>query len=146
MTGARRCGLSVPEIFAREGAPGFRARELDALRALAADAPLVVASGGGVVETPAATALLRERGLVVWLDAPWEVLRRRLEAADAPQRPLVRHLGWDGLERLAARRRPLYAACAHFRLRSDRLSPAGLARATLARQVAWTQRREAAGG
>lgn len=129
---ARRAGLAVPEIFAREGVDGFRAREREALAALPAGEPLVLATGGGVVENPGCAELLRERGVVVWLDAPWEVLRARVVAAGVERRPLVGHLGWDGLARLYRRRLPLYAAAAHFRLRSERVSPAALGQAVLA--------------
>ncbi len=140
----RRGGLTVPEIFAREGVEGFRRRELAALAALDRAAPLLIAAGGGVVETPACTALLRAGGAVFWLDAPWETLRRRIEQADAPRRPLLRHLGWEGLERLQRRRQRLYAGAAHFRLRTDLTGPGAAARAVLTRSLAWERRRDGA--
>jgi shikimate kinase len=140
----RRVGLSVPEIFGREGATGFRQREAAALAALDPAASLLLATGGGVVETASSCALVRARGVVFWLDAPWEVLRRRLEAADAPQRPMLRHLGIGGLERLQHRRQRLYARAAHFRLRTDLAGPGSVAREILNRSLAWQGRREGA--
>jgi shikimate kinase len=135
-------GLTVPALFAAEGVQGFRARELAALERLDPDQALLLATGGGVVETPAAIRLLQARGVVIWLDAPWEVLRARIEAAGEGRRPMVGHLGWDGMERLYLRRRRLYAACAHFRLRSDVAEPAALGRAALARSLFWRRRPE----
>src|SRR3954454_23971388 len=43
----RSAGLTVAEIFAREGEEGFRRRETEAVRAAAAGRRLVVATGGG---------------------------------------------------------------------------------------------------
>lgn len=124
-------GARVAEIFADEGEAAFRRRELAALEALPAGEDLVVACGGGVVETPAACDLLRERGAVVWLDAPWERLRRRLEAAAPGERPLL-DAGWAEVEARLRRRLPLYAAAAHVRLRSDLATPRELASRVLA--------------
>ncbi len=115
-------GCTASAIFAQEGEPAFRVRELAALADLPADDDLILACGGGVVETPEARDLLRERGTVIWLDAPWEVLRQRLEASDADERPQLAR-GWTGLEALLRSRLPLYAATAHFRLRSDLADP-----------------------
>lgn len=119
-------GARAPEIFAGEGEAGFRRRELAALEALPGDEDLVVACGGGVIETPAARELLRARGVVVWLDAPWEQLRRRLEASGPDDRPLLAS-GWEAVEARLRRRLPLYAATAHVRLRSDLAVPRELA-------------------
>ncbi len=132
--------LTVPEIFAREGVAGFRRREWEALRDLPAGQELVIATGGGLVETPEAVALLRQRGLVIWLDAAWEVLQRRLAGEAQQPRPLVSHLGWDGLAALYLRRRRLYGHAAHFRLRSDAGTPVSLARDAQVRGVVWRRR------
>ncbi len=109
-------------IFDREGEAAFRVRELAALERLPAAADLILACGGGVVETPEACELLRDRGAVVWLDAPWEVLRRRLEESYVAARPLLAQ-GWTDVESRLRARLPLYAATAHFRLRSDLAEP-----------------------
>jgi len=69
---AAAAGRSVAAIFAEEGEAAFRARELAALAQLDPGRRLVVDTGGGLVETPAAADLLRERGVVIWLDAPWQ--------------------------------------------------------------------------
>jgi shikimate kinase len=139
---AARTGLSIPEIFAQQGEPEFRRHELDALASLAADRHLVVDCGGGIVTTPAAVDLLRRRGVVMWLDAPWETIRSRLLAADQASRPLVGGLGLPGLENLYRRRRPLYAAAADFRLDGGSLDPSQVARAAMLRGLLWQRRRE----
>jgi len=115
---AAEAGRSIAEIFARDGEAEFRALERRALEAVDRDGDGVLACGGGIVEAWSNRELLRSLGVVVWLDASWETLRARLES-DGGERPLVGDLGWDGLEELYLRRRPLYAATAHFRLRAD---------------------------
>ena len=101
-------GRSIPEIFASEGESGFRALESAVLNQIASWHSLVVATGGGVVTQPANWGELHQ-GVVVWLDAPDEILLQRLEADPTP-RPLME--AEDRAERLAAllaERRPLYA-------------------------------------
>ena len=135
-----RAGATIVEIFAREGEAAFRDRELAELAALDAGRNLVVDTGGGLVETPAATELLRERGVVIWLDAPWEIHRTRLKACPPGERPLLDKLGWAGLEELFRRRRRLYAAAADFRLSATVADPALLARTAMLRSLVWSRR------
>jgi shikimate kinase/3-dehydroquinate synthase len=90
---AAAAGRDVPEIFRAEGEAGFRARERQAVAAVAARRNLVVATGGGVLGDPENLARLRGSGVLVALWAAPEALVRRaaegrplLEAAD----PLAR--------------------------------------------------------
>ena len=105
---ANRVGRSVGVIFAEGGEEAFRDLEQEALaETLSGDKPLVVSTGGGVVERPANRQLLVERALVVWLRAEPETLAARV--ADGSGRPLLA----DGdpvdlLVALADRRHPLY--------------------------------------
>ncbi len=45
-------GMSIPEIFRREGEDGFREREVEATRSVAPAGPVVVATGGGWMPRP----------------------------------------------------------------------------------------------
>ncbi|RMH50526.1 MAG: shikimate kinase [Zetaproteobacteria bacterium] len=107
----RRAGMTIPELFARDGEAAFRALEQEALTRVLQE-PAVIATGGGVVEREANRRLLRQaRRPVVWLRASPPFLAARI--AGDRNRPLVA----DGdalttLQRLAERRDPLYAACA----------------------------------
>ncbi len=139
----KRAGRPIAEIFARDGEDTFRSLELEILRDLDPERNLVVDTGGGVVETPAAVELLRARGVVIWIDVAWEVLRHRLQTQDDGARPLVQRLGWAGLEALHRRRRPLYAAAADFRLRSADGPANEVARTAMLRSLIWERRREA---
>lgn len=137
-----QAGRSVAEIFATEGEAGFRQRETEALASLDVERPLVVDTGGGVVQTSAAVDLLRARGVVIWLDAAWPTVRDRLDRSDQTARPLIGELGWSGLELLFRRRRILYAAAADFRLCCDRLGVDELAQRAMLRSLQWERRRE----
>ncbi len=131
-----RAGQTLAEIFQSGGPARFRDLEAAVLADLPADAPLVVATGGGTVERPTTMDLLAERGLIVWLDAPWPVLRDRLAprpGVDAS--PVWQHLGENVLSALHARRRPLYTARARVRLDSGRLAPPALVRRLLGRAL-----------
>jgi len=106
------------------------------LRALPPEAAVVLAAASDVVADPDTVGLLEARGLVVWLDAPWPVLRRRLAGADE-QQPAAVWLaeGEAALRARYARLRPLYARTARLRLDSGRLPASGLARRLLARSL-----------
>jgi shikimate kinase len=64
-----RTGVRVSVIFEIEGESGFRKREADELRRLAALENIILATGGGAVLDPGNRALLKTRGLVVYLHA-----------------------------------------------------------------------------
>jgi shikimate kinase len=112
----RETGVSVKDIFEREGEPGFRAREKQALSRISARNRAVVACGGGVVIDPDNRAVMRAGGSVVWLDVDPATAAGRVEfGAD---RPLLGSR--DDLDRLAAERRPLYEAAATVRVDAGR--------------------------
>ena len=101
-------GRSIPEIFASDGESGFRDLEAAVLNQIASWHSLVVATGGGVVTRPQNWGQMQQ-GVVIWLDAPEELLLQRLSADPTP-RPLMQ--AEDPAARLAAllaERRPLYA-------------------------------------
>jgi shikimate kinase len=85
-----QAGCTIPEIFAAEGEAGFRQREADALRAVAArpGPPLVLATGGGTPCFHDNLGVLHDTGFTVWLDVPLPELVRRLVRASST-RPLL---------------------------------------------------------
>ena len=84
----REQGMSVARLFATMGESGFRDAERTAL-AHAADIPgALIACGGGVVTDAGSHAILRERGVVVYLKvSPEEAVAR--VGADISGRPLL---------------------------------------------------------
>ena len=88
-------GLSVAEIFTRDGEAAFRTLEARALVDASAQDPSVVACGGGIVLEPANRITLRSSGVCVYLDVPLSVLEERVRPGT--DRPLIRSAGDLGL-------------------------------------------------
>jgi len=107
----REAGMSIREIFRREGEVGFRVRETSALEQLALKEDLVVATGGGVVESPPNLATLR-RGFTVFLDWSWDSLEPWLAKVSKRSRPLLEQ-DESAVRELYLRRLPLYREVAH---------------------------------
>ncbi len=115
----RSAGLSVAEIFAREGEDGFRRRETEAVRAAAAGRQSVVATGGGAACREENLTLMLTSGRVVALAvSPAEAVRR---TGSRSGRPLL-----DGsadplaaATALLSTRQPFYAR-AHLQVETDR--------------------------
>lgn len=123
-----RTGMTVREIFEREGEPAFRKLETEALRdALALEEPCVIAAAGGVVLSEENRRLLESAGRVVWLRADPGLLAGRVRAGD--HRPLLDDDPAITMRRLAAEREPLYAAVADTVLDVDRMTKAEIVRA-----------------
>lgn len=110
-------GRSVDQIVESEGWPGFRQRESTALGEVADAHPrgCVVSTGGGMVLAEANRTLMRQRGMVVFLDAPVEVLAERLGRNPLnSQRPSLTGKGLvEEVREVLDERRPLYEAAAH---------------------------------
>jgi shikimate dehydrogenase len=105
---------SIPEIFAREGEDGFRAREARAIdRISSRPGPAVIATGGGAPSSKSSAALLAERCLPVWLYVTPKTAAERSQRGPGgtASRPLL--AGWNPEERLGlleADRRGAYAS------------------------------------
>ncbi len=103
-------GMPIREIFAAEGEGGFRARETSALEQIVKLDGFVVATGGGVIETPINRELLK-RGYTVFLDWSWDALAPWLKKVSRHSRPLLEQDD-ENVRALFERRRPLYHAAA----------------------------------
>ena len=101
-------GASAADVFERYGEQDFRDGERRLVARLVEGERRVIATGGGAFVDPDTRALLKERAVTVWLDAPVEVLAERTGRRDT--RPLLR-VGDRAatLARLDAERRPNYA-------------------------------------
>ena len=97
-----RAGLTIPQIFARDGEAGFRKLEKEVCGDLAAQHGLVIATGGGMLIDPENRAAMQASGFVVCLEARPDVIRNRLALAD--DRPLAGN--WEAL---LEKRRAAYA-------------------------------------
>ena len=107
-----RTGADIPWIFDVEGESGFREREAAVVDELTHLTPIVLATGGGVVETPANREVLHARGRVVYLYTPVELQMARTRRDR--NRPLLQTRDPEArLRELLDRRDPLYRQVAH---------------------------------
>jgi shikimate kinase len=64
---------TIPEIFAQQGEPYFRAVEREILQVMQPLRHVVVATGGGTFMDPDNRVLINFDGVSVWLDVPWSI-------------------------------------------------------------------------
>jgi shikimate kinase/3-dehydroquinate synthase len=101
-------GYSVSEIFARFGEPAFRDVERRVIRRLLDGRRVVLATGGGAFMDRDTRAVIRARGLSIWIRAPLPLLLKRV--AGRTHRPLL--MSGDPaqvLQGLIDLRHPIYA-------------------------------------
>ncbi len=124
-------GLTVPELFKRDGEAAFRQAEAGVLAAACADpSPSVVSVAGGAVLSPDTRRRIAASGLVVWLRARPETLAARV--GDGAGRPLLDDDPAAALIKLNDVRAPLYAEVADFVIDVDDLAPDEVAERVLA--------------
>lgn len=114
-------GLPLRELFAVHGDLYYRRVEAEALEAwLARPEPSVIATGGGIVTSPASYTRLREECFTVWLRARPEDHMTRVEK-QGDYRPMARRPNaMTELRQILAARTPLYAQ-AHLTVDTSRL-------------------------
>ena len=127
---SERLGSTIAESVARHGWEHFRQAERQLLVEASAMSRTVLATGGGAIEHQAEWQELRDRCLVIWLDADIATIRRRLgsDPLTAAQRPSLTGVAVeDELEQVLRRRLPLYAAGSDLRLETAGVAPEVLA-------------------
>jgi len=126
-----RLGCPIREFFERDGEARFRDIEEEVIAQLCANAPGVLATGGGAVLRPSNRALLRGAGTVVYLQSQPEDLMRRLR--HDRKRPLLQVADpMARLRELFEQRDPLYRETAHHIVETGRPSVSNLAQSILA--------------
>ncbi len=114
-----KSGMSIPEIFKREGEAGFRRRETAILKD-SLNFEAVVATGGGVVVTPENLGILKNGGTVVYLRADVDAQYQR--TMHDQNRPMIATEDRRGrLAEIFAYRDPLYRQIGDIIIDSGRL-------------------------
>jgi 3-dehydroquinate synthase len=106
-------GVGIPDFFASHGEAAFRSREVLLLRTVLGQARdregLVLALGGGTLESPCAGELLSDLGGIVYLDVEPAQAWSRVEGTG---RPLA--VDYGRFEELLTRRRTMYERVADW--------------------------------
>ena len=103
----RKYGKTIPEIFAQDGEPAFRAMEREFIEHGHPPQRALVACGGGLVIQPSMLPLLKSKGVVVCLHASLETILAR--TARHRNRPLLEvENPEERIRTLFAAREPIY--------------------------------------
>jgi shikimate kinase len=105
----KAAGMTIPEIFARHGEAYFRSGEARVLARLLESGPQVLATGGGAFMNDDTRALVKLKGVSVWLHADFDVLMRRTSKRRSDRPLLQTEDPGETLRRLLAEREPTYA-------------------------------------
>jgi len=105
----KAAGMSIADIFARHGEPYFRGGEARVIARLLEGGPQVLATGGGAFINADTRALIKLKGVSIWLQAEFDVLLRRTSKR-RNDRPLLQTADpAETLRQLLAEREPTYA-------------------------------------
>ena len=105
----KAAGMSIADIFARHGEADFRGGEARVIARLLEGGPQVLATGGGAVMNADTRALIKTKGVSIWLAAEFDVLMRRINKRKNDRPMLQTADPAETLRQLLAVREPIYA-------------------------------------
>ena len=106
-----KAGMSVKEIFERQGEDGFRELEHEACVELSDKKNLIIASGGGALTFDRNVKAFKGKDRIVLLDVPLNTIKYRLR--NDKTRPLLQREDKDrAMDELFMKRYPRYMAAA----------------------------------
>jgi shikimate kinase len=104
-------GMTIPEIFELRGEVEFRTGEARVIARLLDGGPQVLATGGGAYQNADTRALIRAKGISIWLKAEFDVLLKRIKRRT--DRPMLKTADPAAtLQKLINDRYPTYAEAA----------------------------------
>lgn len=117
----KRTGVEIGWIVDVEGDEGFRKRESAVINQMANLSNIVLATGGGSILEPENRKVLKEHGLVVYLEVSLGYQNHR--TINESRRPVLRVKNRkEVLEKLYHERNPLYEEIADFKVHTDNRS------------------------
>ncbi|HWI48192.1 MAG TPA: shikimate kinase [Rummeliibacillus sp.] len=112
----RREKMTIPEIFEQKGEAYFRKIETEFLRDFR-DEFCIISTGGGVAMNAENRKIMRQTGLVLFLDATFPDIWKRIHKDK--NRPIVQRSTKQELEDLFYQRRKYYKSAAHINIRTE---------------------------
>lgn len=124
-----RSGVDINWIFEIEGEEGFRKREAALIAELCARPNMLISTGGGSVMDAANRHILRQSGIVVYLEVSFEEQYERTQQRRGTRPMLETGDSFrDNLFTLNQEREPLYQEIAHLSYQTDSFDPTALAK------------------
>ena len=108
--------MPIPELFATQGEPAFRAIETRVLERLGKESGLIIATGGGCVTRERNYPLLHQNSRIIWIQRDAALLPTDGRPLSQKTAPAV----------LYEQRKPMYAAFADAAIVSDGTLEEGL--------------------
>ncbi len=119
-------GMSIPEIFERQGEEAFRRKETLLLRKIAERDELIVSCGGGVPMRSENVELMRASGTIILLKASPQTILNRVKRSQ--NRPVLKgRMTEEGICELMEHRNEAYEAAADCVIGTDGRSVAEVA-------------------
>lgn len=112
----RREKMTIPEIFEQKGEAYFRKIETEFLTTFR-DEFCIISTGGGVAVNAENRKIMRQTGLVLFLDATFPDIWKRIHKDK--NRPIVQRSTKKELEDLYYQRRRFYKSSAHITIRTE---------------------------
>lgn len=106
------CNLEIPEIFKKYGESYFRQIETQVLKDTENLTPALIATGGGILTNPQNGAILRELGILIYLETPFSLCYWRIQGDQ--NRPLAVSKSREELLALYQQRDLLYRKYSHY--------------------------------
>ena len=111
-------GRSINQIFAESGENYFRDLETEMLKELADEDNIIVSCGGGMVLREENRRLMKENGVIIWLDATPETILDRVKDDDS--RPNLKgKKNVKDIKALKNKRADAYAEAADIKVDTD---------------------------
>jgi shikimate kinase len=127
-----RAKLSIPEIVKQFGWDHFRDLESEVCRNVASQDNLIIDTGGGAILRQQNVDALKANGMLFWLTAETETIRRRI-GGDAQRPSLTSTKSFtEEIEEVMRERRPKYLAAADQVIATDERSIDQVAQTILA--------------
>lgn len=112
----RKVGMSISEIFNHHGEEFFRKQEQEFLRDFR-DEWCIISTGGGVAVNSVNSKIMKQSGLVLFLDATFPDIWKRIHRD--VRRPIVQSSTKEELSNLYVMRKRYYKSAAHITIRTE---------------------------